>query len=377
MDAESFYNKVLVKCESSQELIEKLKNAPGILYGLDQIINIGRIERIVDDILRDQADKLNAESVDIDKIYETKKNEMLKNTKLEKQKDNYYDINIDVRETNDDNDDNDNNNNDNISDSDAESISKFEKFGDINNFEKDHSNHSNNLSHTDHSDHSGHQDHQHHRDHQQDHSEYSRHLDHYDKEHLKRQKQLILLKKKKREMRYIEKVKMLNYLDHLKLKDIKVKNLSIDSDYSEIKLEVAKHREQRKSEFAKKIFIMCTVKIVGILEHFSKKITFVNLSLDGWSDNVEYNLFEYDDVVDELLSKYFKAGKDENGIPSTIDIPPEIKFACILIMSGADRSLINQGGNSAFSSIGEMILKKKEDQLNPEFRTEELLQNMD
>lgn len=103
------------------------------------------------------------------------------------------------------------------------------------------------------------------------------------------------------------------------------------------------------------------IKLVSILEVLSKKITYFDLHLDNWSKNVEYNLYEYDDVIDELIEKYMTKERDDGSGIIDVNIPPEIKLLLILCISAVQTSSQSIGELDELSSI---LLKKKQESID-------------
>lgn len=155
-----------------------------------------------------------------------------------------------------------------------------------------------------------------------------------------------LRKKKKMKAKQLlnEKIQLLTYLDRIKRKGVIVREeLDVHSPFDEIKYEVMKHRQRRKIEFGKHIFTQILLDIIRIIEFISTKIEIVNLHLEGWHRNVRYHLDEYDDVIEEIVEKYSKG--------EGAGMSPEAKLGLLLLVSAVDHSASNSGVSSGIGSV--------------------------
>jgi len=159
-------------------------------------------------------------------------------------------------------------------------------------------------------------------------------------------------KRKKRRQTQIlnEKVTLLTYLDRLKRKGVIIQTLDINSNFEEIKLEALKHRRRRKIEFGKHIFIQILLDIIKIIELISTKIEMVDLHLKGWHRNVQYHLNEYDDIIEDIVEKYTGTDDDEGS-----SMPPEAKLGLLLLVSAIEHAASNSSVGSNIGSIKQLF----------------------
>jgi len=169
-------------------------------------------------------------------------------------------------------------------------------------------------------------------------------------------------KKKRRQMQILnEKITLLTYLDRLKRKGIIVRPLDANSNFQDIKLEALKHRQRRKIEFGKHIFTQILLDIIKIIELITTKIEIVDLHLTGWHRNVQYHLNEYDDIIEDIVDKY--TSTDEGDGPS---MPPEAKLGLLLLVSAVEHAASNSSVGSSVGSIKQLFTSSSNDFTPPQ-----------
>ena len=159
------------------------------------------------------------------------------------------------------------------------------------------------------------------------------------------------MKPKSAEETLKEKFFYLRKLESLEKKGVTLsKKYSMESSLSEMKGEF----EMIKSESEKKSSIKFQGKmmmaLVSGIEFLNQKFDPFDVKLDGWAENVNENVEEYDDIFGELHEKYASKAK----------IAPEIK---LLFMLGGSAAMVHMTNTMFKSSMPGMddILKQNPD----------------
>ena len=147
-----------------------------------------------------------------------------------------------------------------------------------------------------------------------------------------------------------------------------VKNCDINSGYSEIRYETTRVRHLRRMKFGKHIFTQTLLDVIRLVEFLSTKIEIIDFHLDGWHKNVQYNLEEFDDVIEEIVEKYTR-GDDEGSMS------PETKLGLLLLLSAVEHSTSNAGMSSGLGQIrslfgGVQRKNKGDDEIDPDILKE-------
>lgn len=151
-----------------------------------------------------------------------------------------------------------------------------------------------------------------------------------------------------------EKADLLNKLSRLEKKGFKTSgNLTIYSDIEQLRTEYKRIMYQIESDQAVKVARRVLIACVTGIEFMNKRFDPFDLHLDGWSENVMENVEDYDNVFEELHTKY----KDK------IAVAPEIK----LIMMVGGSAMMFHLTKSIFKSTGldtGKVFKENPDILN-------------
>ena len=121
-----------------------------------------------------------------------------------------------------------------------------------------------------------------------------------------------------------EKKQLLYQFERLDKKGIPVKKFNLNSDLNEMKWEYDRIKNQIDSEKANANYKKGLIVFTNIIEILNSKFDPFDIKLDGWSESVNDDIEEYDDVFEELHDKY--RGK--------VKIAPEIKLLGLLAGSG-------------------------------------------
>jgi hypothetical protein len=148
-----------------------------------------------------------------------------------------------------------------------------------------------------------------------------------------------------------EKFKLLRKLEELEQKGVQLtKRYSMDSSYQEMKGEYDTQMEERErhnsTKFQGKMLLAC---ITG-LEFLNNKFDPFDLKLDGWSEQVNENLSEYDEIFGELHEKYKSKAK----------MSPELKLMFQLGGSAIMLHMTNTMFKSALPGMDDIMRQNPE-----------------
>jgi hypothetical protein len=148
-----------------------------------------------------------------------------------------------------------------------------------------------------------------------------------------------------------EKFKLLRKLEELEQKGVTLtKRYSMDSSYAEMKGEYDTQIEERERQnsvkFQGKMLLAC---ITG-LEFLNNKFDPFDLKLDGWSEQMNENLGEYDEIFGELHEKYKSKAK----------MSPELKLLFQLGGSAIMLHMTNTMFKSALPGMDDIMRQNPE-----------------
>ena len=148
-----------------------------------------------------------------------------------------------------------------------------------------------------------------------------------------------------------EKFKLLRKLEELEQKGVTLtKRYSMDSSYAEMKGEYDTQIEERERhnsmKFQGKMLLAC---ITGI-EFLNNKFDPFDLKLDGWSEQMNENLGEYDEIFGELHEKYKSKAK----------MSPELKLLFQLGGSAIMLHMTNTMFKSALPGMDDIMRQNPE-----------------
>jgi hypothetical protein len=119
-----------------------------------------------------------------------------------------------------------------------------------------------------------------------------------------------------------EKEELLFKFSKMKKLGVEVpRNFNMTSDIEEMRAEMSRLTRERELMQSIKFQRKALMFVTSGIEFISPKIPFVNLELNGWSDQVHEGIDEYNEVFEELHEKYKTKGQ----------MPPELR---LLLMVG-------------------------------------------
>lgn len=149
-----------------------------------------------------------------------------------------------------------------------------------------------------------------------------------------------------------KKRELLYQLDRLERKGVKVpKKFTMASSLEEMQAEYDRLKTDRESEISVRFQRKMLMAIITGVEFLNSKFDPFDIKLDGWSESVNDQITEYDDVFEELYFKYRGKAK----------MAPEVKLMFMLSGSAFMFHLNNTMFRSAMPGIEQMMRQ------NPEF----------
>lgn len=128
------------------------------------------------------------------------------------------------------------------------------------------------------------------------------------------------------------------------------RRFNMSSDLEEMRSEYDRIRKDRESENAIKFSRKVMLAIVTGFEFLNNKFDPCDLKLDGWSESMNENINEYDEVFEELHDKY----------KGTAKVSPEVKLLMMVGGSAFMFHLTNTMFKSALPGMGD-IMKQNPD----------------
>jgi hypothetical protein len=148
-----------------------------------------------------------------------------------------------------------------------------------------------------------------------------------------------------------EKAEYIRLLERLELKGLQShKKFNMNSDYNEIKSEFDRLTRQRECDQSVKFQRKMLIAAVTAVEFLNTKFDPFDVKLEGWSESVHENVYDYDDVFEELHEKYQSKSK----------MAPELKLLFMLGGSGFMFHLTNTMFKSSLPGMGD-IMKQNPD----------------
>ena len=148
-----------------------------------------------------------------------------------------------------------------------------------------------------------------------------------------------------------EKLKILRKLEELEKKGIQLtKKYNMDSPLAEMKGEYEMIKSEKEKKNSVKFQAKMLLAFVSGLEFLNGRFDPFDLKLDGWSEAVNENIEEYDDVFGELHEKY--GGKAK--------MAPELKLLFMLGGSAAMLHMTNTMFKSAMPGMDDIMRQNPE-----------------
>jgi len=148
-----------------------------------------------------------------------------------------------------------------------------------------------------------------------------------------------------------EKSEYLRLFDRLEAKNVRIdRRFTMDSSLEEMKAEYERLSQKRATDQSVKFQRKMLVAFITAIEFLNTKFDPLSLKLDGWSESIHENIYDYDDVFEELHEKY--KGK--------ANMAPELKLLFMLGGSGFMFHLTNTMFKTSLPGMGD-VLKQNPD----------------
>ena len=148
-----------------------------------------------------------------------------------------------------------------------------------------------------------------------------------------------------------EKFKYLRKLEDLEQKGITLtKKYSMESSLAEMKGEYETHLEERERRNSVKFQGKMLMSVITGIEYLNNKFDPFDLKLDGWSEQVNENIDDYDDIFSELHDKYKSKAK----------MAPELKLLFQLGGSAIMLHMTNTMFKSAMPGMDDIMRQNPE-----------------
>jgi len=148
-----------------------------------------------------------------------------------------------------------------------------------------------------------------------------------------------------------EKFKYLRKLEDLEQKGITLtKKYSMESSLAEMKGEYETHLEERERRNSVKFQGKMLMSVITGIEYLNSKFDPFDLKLDGWSEQVNENVDDYDDIFSELHDKYKSKAK----------MAPELKLLFQLGGSAIMLHMTNTMFKSAMPGMDDIMRQNPE-----------------
>ena len=150
-----------------------------------------------------------------------------------------------------------------------------------------------------------------------------------------------------------EKIDLLYKFKRLESQGIKpTMNYNMNSHLDDMRNEYIKLKKQREVDASVKVQRKIMMAAITGLEFLNNKFDPFTVKLDGWSESVNENIYDYDEVFEELYEKYGGAG----------EVAPEIKLLMMLGGSAFMFHLSKTMFSTGMPSMGD-ILKNNPDMM--------------
>ena len=128
---------------------------------------------------------------------------------------------------------------------------------------------------------------------------------------------------------------------------------TLDTSLEEMKYEYERIRTERETDSAVKMYRSFLTASINFCEFANKRYNPYKLNLDGWSSNVDESISDYDEVFEDLHTKY----------ATSVRLPPEIKLIGMVVGSGIMTHFTNSMlSSSSIPNVDEIL------QTNPDLR---------
>ena len=149
------------------------------------------------------------------------------------------------------------------------------------------------------------------------------------------------------EQEAIKKTEALTILERMDRKGISGTKMSMTNSYEEIQAELAKRKDSKGLEASLRFQRSMLTTVTSGMEFLNNRYDPVGVSLDGWSEQINENLEDYDEIFEELYDKYKDRSK----------VAPEVRLIMSLGLSAAMCHVTNTMFKSRMPGMDDILRK--------------------
>jgi hypothetical protein len=148
-------------------------------------------------------------------------------------------------------------------------------------------------------------------------------------------------------MQVLEKKREIMYqFDRLKAKGIVLpREFTLSSSLEEMEMEYERLKKEREIDASVRFQRKMLMAFTSGVEFLNTKFDPLDVKLDGWSENVNENINDYDDIFEELHVKYKRKSS----------MPPEVRLLMSLVGSGFMFHLTNTMFKSSLPGLDQVL----------------------
>lgn len=149
------------------------------------------------------------------------------------------------------------------------------------------------------------------------------------------------------EQEAVKKTEALTILERMDRKGISGTKMSMANSYEEIQAELAKRKDSKGLEASLRFQRSMLTTVTSGMEFLNNRYDPVGVSLDGWSEQINENLEDYDEIFEELYDKYKDRSK----------VAPEVRLIMSLGLSAAMCHVTNTMFKSRMPGMDDILRK--------------------
>jgi hypothetical protein len=148
-----------------------------------------------------------------------------------------------------------------------------------------------------------------------------------------------------------EKENILYELEKMKRLGVSVpRSFNMSSDIEEMRFELNRIKRDRELKRSIDFQRQALMFVVGGIEWISAKQPWVDIHLDGWSESVNENITDYNDIFEELHEKYKSKG----------NMPPELRLLFTLAGGAFMFHITNSMFRTSLPGVGDILKQNPE-----------------
>ena len=152
------------------------------------------------------------------------------------------------------------------------------------------------------------------------------------------------------EQEAIKKTEGLTMLERMERRGIGGTKMSMMNSYEEIQAELSKRKDSKALEASIRFQRSMLTTVTNGMEFLNNRYDPLGVNLDGWSEQVNENLEDYDEIFEELYDKYKDRSK----------VAPEVRLIMSLGLSAAMCHVTNTMFKSRMPGMDDILRKNPE-----------------